>query len=64
MDNIYALTDKAIFVQIGKKLKEARVSQNMSQKTLATASGMSMFSISQMENGIIVLYLLPSLNLI
>lgn len=51
MDNIYALTDKAILVQIGKKLKEARVAQNMSQKTLATASGMSMFSISQMENG-------------
>lgn len=49
--DIYALTDKAILVQIGKKLKEARVAQNMSQKTLATASGMSMFSISQMENG-------------
>ena len=48
---MYALTDKAILGQIGQKLKEARLERNLSQKDWAEASGLSMFSISQMENG-------------
>lgn len=51
MEDIYALTDKAILLTIGHKLKEARLEQNLSQKDVSAASGLSMFSISQMENG-------------
>lgn len=51
MTDIYALSDPAILTQIGKKLKEARIEQNISQKSLADSSGLSTFSISQMENG-------------
>lgn len=51
MTDIYALTDPAIIAQIGQKLKEARIEQNISQKTLADRCGLSSFSISQMENG-------------
>lgn len=51
MEDLYALTDKAIMAQIGLKLKEARLEKNLSQKDLSLASGLSMFSISQMENG-------------
>ena len=51
MNEIYALADGAILVQIGAKLKEERVERNLSQKDLATACGLSAFSISQMENG-------------
>ena len=51
MTDIYALTDFAILAQIGQKLKEARIEQNISQKALADNCGLSTFSISQMENG-------------
>ena len=51
MTDIYALSDPAILTQIGQKLKEARIEQNISQKSLADSSGLSTFSISQMENG-------------
>ena len=51
MTDIYALTDAAILAQIGQKLKEARIEQNISQKALADSCGLSTFSISQMENG-------------
>ena len=51
MTDIYALSDPAILAQIGKRLKEARIEQNISQKLLADSSGLSPFSISQMENG-------------
>ncbi len=51
MTDIYALTDSAIIAQIGQKLKETRIEQNISQKTLADRCGLSTFSISQMENG-------------
>lgn len=49
--DFYAYTDNGILMLIGQKLKEARVEKNISQKELATASGLSAFSISQMENG-------------
>lgn len=51
MTDIYALTDNAILAQIGQELKKTRVRQNLSQQALASASGLSAFSISQMENG-------------
>lgn len=51
MIDIYELTDNAIMARIGLKLKEERVSRNVSQKELAKSCGLSMFSISQIENG-------------
>lgn len=51
MVDLYSLTDAAILQQIGQKLKEERLAQNISQRKLAEDSGMSNFSISQMENG-------------
>ena len=51
MTDIYALPDPAILVRIGQRLKESRIEQNISQKSLADSSGLSTFSISQMENG-------------
>lgn len=51
MVDIYELTDNAIMVRIGLKLKEERVARNVSQKELAKSCGLSMFSISQIENG-------------
>jgi transcriptional regulator with XRE-family HTH domain len=51
MVDIYELTDNAIMAQIGLKLKEERVARNISQKELARTCGLSMFSISQIENG-------------
>lgn len=51
MTDIYAFTDNAILKQIGQKIKEARLAQNISQRQLAKDSGMSNFSISQIESG-------------
>lgn len=51
MIDIYTYTDNAILKQIGQKIKEARLEQNISQRQLAKDSGMSNFSISQIESG-------------
>lgn len=37
--------------QIGSKLKELRIERNMKQAELANASGVSVFTISSVENG-------------
>ena len=37
--------------QIGSKLKELRIEKNMKQTELADASGVSVFTISYVENG-------------
>ncbi len=37
--------------QIGSKLKELRIEKNMKQKELAEAAGVSVFTISSIENG-------------
>ena len=37
--------------QIGLKLKELRIEKNMKQKELSDASGVSLFTISAVENG-------------
>ena len=49
--DIYALTDNVILQQIGKKLKEERLAQNISQKTLSETSGLAQSSISLIEKG-------------
>lgn len=45
------MNDEEILKQIGAKLKELRVERNMKQKELSERSGLSMFSISQIETG-------------
>ena len=47
----YELTNDAIMRQIGLKLKELRIGKNMKQKELSDASGVSLFTISAVENG-------------
>lgn len=51
MMDIYALTDDAIMRQIGSKLKELRIIKGMKQSELSVASGVSVFTISAVENG-------------
>lgn len=48
---VSALSDAEVLQKIGGKLKELRLEQNIKQKELAEKSGLSMFSISQMETG-------------
>jgi len=45
------MNEEEILKRIGAKLKEMRLEQNMKQKELSERSGLSMFSISQMETG-------------
>lgn len=49
--NYDEITDMELLQKIGGKLKEIRLEQNIKQKELAEKSGLSMFSISQMETG-------------
>lgn len=49
--DLYAQTNNAILRQIGSKLKELRIERNMKQAELAEASGVSVFTISSVENG-------------
>lgn len=49
--DVYALTNDAIMRQIGSKLKELRIEKNMKQAELSDASGVSVFTISSVENG-------------
>lgn len=49
--DLYIQTNDAIMRQIGSKLKELRIEKNMKQTELADASGVSVFTISSVENG-------------
>jgi len=49
--DLYVQTNDAILRQIGSKLKELRIEKNMKQAELADASGVSVFTISSVENG-------------
>lgn len=49
--NYNEISDADVLLKIGSKLKELRLEQNIKQKELAEKSGLSTFSISQMETG-------------
>jgi len=49
--NANEMNEIEILQKIGDKMRELRLEQNMKQKELAEKSGLSMFSISQMETG-------------
>lgn len=51
MDDIYILSDTAILSRISARLKETRLRQNMSRQELASRSGVSVSSISRLEDG-------------
>ena len=51
MNDPYLISDRALLKVIGQKVKQLRLGANMSQKVLAERSGLSEFSISQIENG-------------
>lgn len=48
---IIIMNDEEILKKMGAKLKEIRVEANMKQRELSEKSGLSMFSISQIETG-------------
>ena len=51
MNDPYLISDRALLKVIGQKVKQLRLGAGMSQKALAERSGLSEFSISQIENG-------------
>lgn len=51
MENIYILSDTVILSKIGMKIKTLRLKQNITQKSLAEAANVSLFSIKSIENG-------------
>ena len=52
-ESIYFLSDGLICEKLGAKVKESRVHQNISQKALAEASGVSLSTIIKIEKGTI-----------
>ena len=51
MRNIGSYSEKELLVGLGRTLKNARMDRGMLQADVAEASGLSQFSISQIENG-------------
>ena len=49
--DVYSLTDAALLALVGRKVKEARLEQNIKQKDVAENSGISVFALSGLENG-------------
>ena len=51
MNDIYALNDAQILVLIGKRIRAARLRQNITQNSVAESSGISLSSVKKMEKG-------------
>jgi len=49
--NFYAMTDKAVEKEIGKRFKSLRLRKNMTQQALADASLLSLNVIKSLETG-------------
>lgn len=50
-ENIYMLADREICRRIGKKLRELRLRQNITQMSLAEQSQVSVSTVKKIENG-------------
>lgn len=51
MDDFYMLADVAIRERIGRRLRQTRLKQNITQQSLAEAAGVSLSSLKKMEKG-------------
>ncbi|MEI7485383.1 MAG: helix-turn-helix transcriptional regulator, partial [Ignavibacteriota bacterium] len=51
IQNWEAMSDVAIIKEIGKRLKQIRLNQNLSQEKLSLLSGIDRITISRMESG-------------
>ena len=51
IQNWEAMSDAAIIKEIGKRLKQIRLNQNLSQEKLSLLSGIDRITISRMESG-------------
>lgn len=49
--NYYSLSDSAIEIEIGARLKALRLRRNITQKSLADATGLSVTAIKGIESG-------------
>lgn len=47
----YALTDKVILQEIGKKIRERRLARNLSQKAVAEFGNIALSSVAAVERG-------------
>lgn len=47
----YGMTDTAIVSELGKRMKATRLKKKFTQPEVAQRAGISVFTISQMENG-------------
>jgi len=47
----YGMTDAAIVSELGKRIKATRLKKKLSQMEVARRTGISAFTVSQMENG-------------
>ncbi len=47
----YGMTDSAIVIEIGKRMKAARTKKNFTQAEVAERAGLSAFTVSQIETG-------------
>ncbi len=51
MEDIYMLSDSIILKKIGEKLKSNRLKQNITQRSLAEASGVPLSTLKRIEGG-------------
>ena len=49
--NIYAMSDKAIVREIGRRLKRRRLEKNLTQEAVARSAGLNRTTIGQIERG-------------
>lgn len=51
MNDLYASSDTVILQRIGNKLKNLRLRQNITQRSLAESAGLSLSTVKKMEGG-------------
>ncbi len=51
MDNLYMLADDVILQRIGEKLRQNRLKQNITQRSLSEASGVPLSTLKRIEAG-------------
>ena len=51
MDDIYMLSDMIICERIGGRMRQVRLKQNITQQSLAEATGVSLSSLKKIEKG-------------